>query len=135
MAELKTKPNDASVDAFIESIPDEGKRRDSRAILDLMREVTGSEPKMWGESIIGFGDHHYTYASGREGDWFTVGFSPRKQNLTLYLTQGFEQHTELLSKLGKHKLGKACLYINKLADIDLPTLRRLIEIAAAPRHD
>jgi hypothetical protein len=131
MAEMKTTPTNASVEAFLESIPDEGRRSDSRAILELMRDVTGSEPKIWGENIVGFGDHHYKYASGREGDWFKVGFSPRKQNLTLYLTYGYEQHTELMQNLGKYKMGKACLYIKKLADVDLPTLRRLIELAAA----
>jgi hypothetical protein len=127
MAELKTKPTDASVDDFIKDIADERKRQDSRTILDLMKEVSGYEPRMWGDSIIGFGVEHYKYTSGREGDWPVIGFSPRKQNLTLYLMYGFEKHSDLLEKLGKHKIGKACLYINKLSDIDMPTLKQLVE--------
>jgi hypothetical protein len=95
--------------------------------LDIMRKATGAEPKMWGSSIVGFGAYHYRYANGREGDWFLTGFSPRKQNLTLYIMGGFEQHAELLKSLGKHKTGKGCLYINRLDDIDLPTLRKLVK--------
>ena len=127
MAELKTKPTDQSVEAFLNSLSDEKKRQDSFTLLDLMKKVTGAEPKMWGSSIIGFGDYHYTYASGREGDWFLTGFSPRKQNLTVYITAGFNQYESLLKKLGKHTTGKSCLYIKKLEDIDLPTLKTLIE--------
>jgi uncharacterized protein YdhG (YjbR/CyaY superfamily) len=92
-----------------------------------MRKATGAEPKMWGTSIVGFGKYHYVYESGREGDWFLAGFSPRKQSLTLYLMGGLSRFAELLSKIGKHKTGKGCLYINKLQDVDLPTLRRLVE--------
>ncbi len=126
MAELKTKPNDGSVDEFLLSLPDDTKRRDSYTLVEMMRELTGAEAKLWGASIIGFGDYHYVYASGREGDWFVTGFSPRKQNLTLYIMNGFEPHAELLNQLGKHKLGKGCLYINKLQDVDLDVLRRLV---------
>jgi hypothetical protein len=126
MAELKTKQNDQSVEAFLNSVTDEKKRQDSLTILNLMEEVTGAEPKMWGASIVGFGNYHYTYASGREGDWFLAGFSPRKQNLTLYIMAGFEQYDSLMNKLGKYKTGKSCLYIKKIEDIDLETLRELV---------
>lgn len=126
MAELKTRPTDESVTRFLDSIENEPKRRDAYAILELMREVTGEEPQMWGDSIIGFGSYHYKYASGREGDWFLTGFSPRVQNLTLYIMSGFDAYDNLLSKLGKHKTGKSCLYVNKLADIDKETLKELI---------
>jgi hypothetical protein len=126
MAELKTKPSDANVDAFLQSIPDERKRQDSYVLLQLLQEVTGETPRLWGDSIIGFGDYHYVYASGREGDWFVTGFSPRKQNLTLYVMGGFEPHAELLAKLGKYKTGKGCLYINKLQDVDQTVLRSLM---------
>ena len=134
MAELKTKPTDQSVEAFLSGLSDEKKRQDSFTLLDLMKKVTGAEPKMWGSSIIGFGDYHYTYASGREGDWFLTGFSPRKQNLTLYITAGFDQYEALLKQLGKYTTGKSCLYIKKLEDIDLPTLKRLIEQSVNPQN-
>lgn len=124
---LKTK---ADARAFIDSIPDENRRNDCHELADLMQEVTGAEPKMWGEAIIGFGDYHYKYASGREGDWFLTGFSPRKQNITIYLSYGFEQNTDLLKRLGKFKTGKACLYINQLSDIDLNVLKSLVLQAA-----
>lgn len=127
MAQLKTQKNDASVDAFIDAVDDEVKRKDCRVILDMMREITGEEPAMWGDSIVGFGSYHYVYASGREGDWPLTGFSPRKQNLTVYIMSGFSEYEALLARLGKHKTGKSCLYLNKLDDIDLPTLRKLIE--------
>ena len=126
MAELKTKPTDASVEAFLNSVEPEKKRQDSFAILQLMREVTGEEPQMWGSSIIGFGSYHYKYASGREADWMLVGFAPRKQALTLYIMSGFEGYDELMANLGKHKTGKSCLYINKLDDVDQDTLRELV---------
>ncbi len=129
MAELKTKPNEQSVEGFLNSIADERKRRDSFTILELMKEVTKSEPKMWGPSIVGFGSYHYKYASGREGDWFLAGFSPRKQNITLYIMAGFEQYGALLSKLGKHKTGKACLYVNKLDDIDTNALKEMVRLS------
>ena len=127
MAELKTQKNDASVEVFLNSVPDERKRRDSYAILELMKDVTGEEPAMWGTSIVGFGSYHYKYASGRENEWFLVGFSPRKQNLTLYIMSGFDEYESLLANLGKHKTGKSCLYINKLEDVDQSTLRELVE--------
>ena len=125
-AELKTKVNDGDVLAFLRGIADERKRADSLAVFKLMRQVTKKAPKMWGSSIIGFGSYHYRYQSGREGDWFLTGFSPRKRNLTLYVMSGFERYPELLKRLGKFKTGKSCLYVNKLEDIHLPTLRQLI---------
>ena len=131
MAELKTQKNDASVEDFLNGVSDERKRNDSFAILDLMRDVTGDEPAMWGTSIVGFGSYRYKYASGREGEWMVTGFSPRKQNLTLYIMSGFDNYDSLLSDLGKYKTGKSCLYINKLDDVDLATLRDLIEQSVA----
>jgi hypothetical protein len=131
MAELKTKPNEESVIDFLQSVPDERKREDSFAILELMKEVTGQEPKMWGDSIIGFGNYHYKYASGREGDWFVTGFSPRKQNLTLYIMSGFDEYEALLKKLGKYKTGKSCLYVNRLADVDMAVMKELIRKSVA----
>ncbi|HMQ32790.1 MAG TPA: DUF1801 domain-containing protein [Chloroflexaceae bacterium] len=127
MSEAKTRPTDQSVEAFLEGLADEGQRRDGRALVALMREVTGEEPRMWGPSIVGFGSYHYRYASGREGDWPLTGFSPRKQNLTLYLSYGLEGHADLLGRLGKHKLGKACLYLKRLDDADPAALRELIK--------
>lgn len=126
MADLKTKKNDQSVDEFLNNIPDEKKRQDSYIIRDLMQQVTGMEPKMWGDSMVGFGSYHYCYESGREGDWFLTGFSPRKQNLTLYIMSGFTQYDALLKKLGKFTTGKSCLYIKKIEDINLPTLKELV---------
>jgi len=126
MAELKTKLNDASVEKFLNSVPDEMKRNDCFTILRLMKKITKSEPKMWGSSIVGFGTYHYKYESGREGDWFLTGFSPRKQNLTLYIMSGFNKYDELMKKLGKYKTGKSCLYINSLEDVDKKVLKDLI---------
>ena len=126
MAEPKTKPTTASVKKFIDSIEDEKKRKDSRAILKMMKEITGERPKMWGPSIVGFGSYHFKYASGREGDWPVTGFSPRKQALTLYIMSGFEKHKDLMKKLGNYKTGVSCLYIKKLGDVDEATLRKLI---------
>jgi hypothetical protein len=130
MAELKTKPTGASVAEFLKAIPDERRRSDCRIVLRMMQEITRARPKMWGKSIVGFGSHHYQYASGREGDWFVMGFSPRKQDLTLYLMSGVERHRELLGRLGKHKTGVGCLYLKTLDDVDLPTLRRLLRESA-----
>jgi len=127
MAELKTKENDADVEAFLNGIEDEKRRKDSFAVLELMKKITKAEPKMWGASIVGFGNYQYKYQSGREGDWLVSGFSPRKQNLTLYIMSGFSRYDELLAKLGKHKTGKSCLYINKLEDINLDVLAEMIE--------
>ena len=126
MSENKTQKTDASVIDFLNSIPDEKKRQDCLIVFEMMSQVTGLEPKMWGASIVGFGDVHYKYASGREGDWFKVGFSPRKQNLTLYIMDGFPRYQSLLAELGKHKTGVSCLYINKLADVNLDILREMI---------
>ena len=126
MSDLKTRPTDNDVEAFLNSVENDTKRQDSFQILDLMRKVTGEEPRMWGDSIVGFGSYHYKYASGREADWFLAGFSPRKQNLTLYIMSGFDQYDELLGKLGKHKTGKSCLYINKLEDVNEDVLRDLV---------
>ena len=126
MAEPKTQKTRESVAKFIASIEDDKRRKDSRAVLKMMKEITGDKPEMWGPAIIGFGSYHYTYASGREGDWFLTGFSPRKQALTLYIMSGFSKYDALLKKLGKFKTGKACLYIKKLEDVHLPTLEELI---------
>ena len=126
MAELKTKPHDASVEAFIDSVENETKRDDSYSLLRLMKEITGEEAKMWGPSIVGFGTYHYKYPTGNEGDWMLTGFSPRKQAMTLYIMSGFEKYEDLLSNLGKYKTGKSCLYIKKLSDVDEKVLRELI---------
>lgn len=131
MAENKTQPTDADVLEFINQVDDERKRQDSLDILAMMSEVTGEDATMWGPSIIGFGTYHYRYASGREGDAPLAGFSPRKQNLTIYLENGFDQYAELLGKLGKHTTSKACLYIKRLADVDQAVLRELVERSVA----
>jgi hypothetical protein len=128
MTEPKTKATDASVTAFLNKISDPKKRQDCFTVLEIMRDVTHEEPKLWGPSIVGFGSYHYKYESGREGDSPIAGFSPRKQNLTLYLNlgSGFEEYGHLLKKLGKHSLGKGCLYIKKLDDVQLPVLKELV---------
>ena len=126
MAELKTKPNAGDVTQFLNSVEPEARRDDSFRILNIMKEITGEEPVMWGPSIIGFGNTDLKYESGRELKWFLMGFSPRKQNLTLYLMTGLEKHARLLSKLGKYKTGKSCIYINKLTDIDMDVLHQMI---------
>ena len=127
MPDLKTKATGKSVAKFIGSIKEEGVRKDCQTLTRLMSQATGPKPKMWGSSIIGFGSYHYHYASGREGGWFTTGFSPRKQNLTLNVIGGFASHTALLKKLGKHSLGKGCLYLKSLDEIRIPTLKKLIQ--------
>jgi hypothetical protein len=132
MSDLKTKANQQSINAYLNTIEPQKKREDSFAILALMQEVSGEEPQMWGDKIVGFGHYQYKYASGREGDWFLVGFAPRKQNLTLYIMSGFDGYDELMSKLGKHSTGKSCLYIKKLEDIDQSILRQLIAQSIAP---
>ena len=124
---LKTTPNDADVQAYLDSVADEEKRTDCQRILELMQSVTGEAPKMWGSALIGFGSYHYKYESGREGDWFLTGFSPRKNNLSLYIMAGFDRHEALMSQLGKYKTGKSCLYIKRLADIEVNVLKELIE--------
>lgn len=127
MSELKTTVNDDSVTAFIAAVPDAMKRADSLTLLDMFARLTGEQPKMWGSSIIGFGQYHYkSERSTQEGDWLMTGFSPRKQNLTLYFMLGFDDYANQLSALGKHKISKGCLYINKLADVDLKVLEQLI---------
>ncbi len=127
----KTQKNTASVQDFLNSVEDERKREDSFTILELMRDLTGHEPVMWGASLVGFGTYHYKYESGREGDFFLVGFSPRKANLTLYIMAGFSEYESLMEKLGKYKTGKSCLYIKRLEDVDLPTLKELIKRSVA----
>ena len=125
-AEVKTKVNEASVEGFLNSVADEQARKDCFEILKMMKQVTKEEPKMWGASIVGFGSYHYKGASGREGDWMLIGFSPRKQNLTLYLMHGFDVHKDLLKKLGKHKTSMGCLYIKNLDDVDKKVLKELV---------
>ena len=127
MAENKTKQNNQSVAKFISNVEDPQKREDSKAILALMKQVTKVEPKMWGDSMIGFGRFHYKSDSGREGDWFITGFSPRKQNLTIYITPGFDKYESLMKQLGKHKTSKGCLYVKKLEDVDMKVLKQLIK--------
>jgi len=127
VAEIKTKQTSSSVDGFIDSIPDEQKRKDSYVILKLMEKATGEKPKMWGSSLIGFGKLRYkSPATGREVDWFKMGFSPRKANLSLHLGLNMQRHAEALKKLGKHKTGVGCLYILKLEDIDIKVLEKMI---------
>ena len=126
MAELKTKKNEQSVDAFIKKIPEEQKRKDAAIILEMMEKATKAKAKMWGSSIIGFGDRHLKYESGRELDWFVIGFSPRKQNFAFYISGAVEKQPALLKKLGKYKTGKGCLYITKLEDVDLAILKEII---------
>ena len=127
MAELKTKENSESVTAFLNAIDDTQKRADAKKIAAMMRKATGSRAKMWGKSIVGFGSYHYKYASGGEGDWMLIGFSPRKQNLTMYIMTGFTEFDALMSRLGKHKTGKSCLYVKRLADIDVKVLSSLMK--------
>jgi len=131
MAELKTKKTGASVREFLDGITDERKRRDAKAVAAIMKRVTGAPPKMWGPSMVGYGSYHYVYDSGRENDWFLAGFSPRKQALTLYIMSGFKGHDGLMKKLGKHKTGKSCLYINRLDDVDLEVLEQLVTRSVA----
>lgn len=126
MAELKTQRNDKNVEEFLNTVPDEKKRDDSFSILELMKSVTQKKPEMWGDKIIGFGSYRYKYASGRESEWFLTGFSPRVQNLTLYIMSGFEEYDDLLGKLGKHSTGKSCLYIKNLEDVDQDVLGELV---------
>jgi len=131
VAENKTKATEQSVTSFLDAVADDARRRDGYAVLELMKEITGEEPKMWGPTMVGFGSYHYKYESGLEGDMFVVGFSPRKANLTLYIVAGFTRYDALMQKLGKHKTGKSCLYVNKLADLDQAVLRELVEQSVA----
>lgn len=123
---LKTQRNRSSVKEFLDGVPDERRKRDARAISLIMAEATGEKPAMWGSSIVGFGAYHYKYDSGQEGDWPLVGFSPRKDTLTLYIIPGFKEYGDLLGKLGKHKKGVSCLYIKSLDDVHVPTLKKLV---------
>ncbi len=127
MAKLKTKKNKVSVTGFINKVENKQRKADCFEIMDIMQEITKEEPAMWGSSIVGFGSYHYVYASGAAGDWPLTGFSPRKQNLALYIMPGFDQYEMLMSKLGKYKTGKSCLYISSLADIDKAVLKKLIK--------
>lgn len=126
MAELKTRVNDQSVTAFLDKVTDAQRRQDSYTVVEMMKNATGAEPRMWGDSIVGFGSFQYKYASGREADWLLTGFSPRKQNLTLYFMTGFEDYQDILGRLGKFTTGKGCLYLKKLADVNLEVLQELI---------
>lgn len=132
MAELKTKKTDLSVDAFLATIADERKRGDALKIAAMMKQATKASPKMWGSGIVGFGDKRLKYESGRELDWFSIGFSPRKQALTLYLGD-FSQRDALLEKLGKHTTGKGCIYIKALDDVDAGVLKKMLAAAAAAK--
>jgi hypothetical protein len=134
MADNKTKPTKLSVPAFIDALTDETKRADAKALVKLMQSVTGEKPKMWGPSIIGFGSHHYTYESGREGDMPLAGFSPRKAATVIYGMTGFSESPVLLARLGKHTTGGGCLYIKKLADVDQDTLEALIVKSLAAKR-
>ena len=127
MAETKTKPTAVSVKDFISAVPDEQKRKDSLVLIDMMSKITKEKPKMWGPSIIGFGSYHYKYESGHEGDMCITGFSPRKAAISIYILKGFNKSPELMKKLGKYKMGKSCLYVKKLTDIDTKVLEELIE--------
>ena len=126
MAELKTRPTNASVEKFLNKNTDETRREECFKIAGIMEEITGEKPKMWGDSIVGFGSFHYKYASGQEADWPVAAFSPRKTDLTLYLTPGFQKNKDLMDQLGKHRTGKSCLYIKRLSDVHIPTLKKLI---------
>jgi len=127
--ELKTKLNDASVEDFINSVEDEQKRADSFVVLEMMRKATKTDPKMWGPSIVGFGTRKYQYSDGREAEWLIIGFSPRKQNLTLYVIDGSAEQQKLLDKLGKHSTGKGCLYLKRLSDVDQKVLKDVVTTA------
>jgi Domain of unknown function (DU1801) len=134
-AELKTKETEASVDEFINQVEDPLKREDCKKVVAMMEKATGKKPKMWGPAIIGFDQYHYKYESGHEGDMCRIGFSPRKQNLTLYFVDSFEKYESLMSKLGKYKTGKCCLYVKKLSDIDENILNELIELSVKQSND
>ena len=127
MAEPKTKPTKVSVEKFLNAIKEPGRREDCFAVAKLMEEVTGEKPRMWGTSIVGFGSYWYTNTTGKPAEWPLVGFSPRKQNLTLYIMAGFDKYAELMKKLGKHSCGGSCLYIKRLEDVHQPTLKKLIK--------
>jgi hypothetical protein len=134
MAKNKTKETDASVDGYLDDIKDDERRKDCAALTKLMAKATKHPPKMWGSSIVGFGRYHYRYESGREGDMCLVGFSSRKGDISLYGLSSAPSHGELISKLGKHRAGKSCLYIRKLSDVDLKVLEKLVALAAAEKQ-
>ena len=134
MGEPKTQKHDGDVEAFIDAVPDERRREDARTLCALMAEATGQPPVMWGPSIVGFGEYHYVYASGREGDWMKVGFSPRARNLTVYLMDGYEDRGAQLERLGPHRLGKSCLYLTRLDRVDLDVLRAMVEDSYRTPH-
>lgn len=129
MAQNKTQANDASVEDFINGVSNAERQADCRAVVDIMRDITGEEPKMWGKSIIGFGEYHYRYDSGREGDFMRIGLSPRARELTLYIMPGFEENAHLRERLGRHRIGKSCLYVPRLSQVDQSVLRELIAAA------
>ncbi len=131
MAKLKTKPTKIKVSSFLDKVEDEKKRKDCRELVALMRSVSGINPKMWGSAIVGFGSYHYKYNSGREGDWMVTGFSPRKQNISIYIMPGFSDYGAMMNKLGKYTTGKSCLYVKELDDIDRGILRKLVEKSVA----
>ena len=126
MADNKTRPTEVDPHDFLDTVENPTRRSDAEVLLEMMKRVTGCEPRMWGPSIIGFGRYHYRYDSGREGDSMITGFSPRKANLVIYVMPGYEDRTEQLDALGKHRLGKSCLYVNRLADVDLSVLERIV---------
>jgi hypothetical protein len=131
MAEPKTKPTNSSVTGFLNKIKDPVLKKECKEVLELMKSVTGEKPKLWGTAIVGFGRYHYVYASGREGDWPLTAFSPRQQNLTLYIMSGFEAHADLMDQLGKFKTGSSCLYLKSLRDVDMTVLKKLIRLSVA----
>jgi len=133
MSEVKTKVNNASVEKFIGAVKDEESRNDCLTLLDLMKKTTKEEPRMWGSSIVGFGTFHYKGKSGREGDWFVTGFSPRKQNMTVYFCLGFKHLAPQLKKLGKFKTSMGCLYFKKISDIDIKVLKEMLKENKAKR--
>lgn len=136
LVEIKTKPTSASVEDFINKLANDKQRKDSFKLIELFKNASGEEPKLWGSSIIGFGNRRYkSPATGREVDWLLIGFSPRKANLSLYISVGIKEHAEALTKLGKHKTGVGCLYINKIDDIDLTVLRQMIDITLKNRNN
>ena len=131
MAELKTRPTEADVDAYLDSVEDERRREDARTVCEMMQKITRRQPVLWGSSIIGFGTYSYEYANGSRGDWPLTGVSPRKQALTIYVMSGFDEYDELLAALGPHKTGRSCLYIRNLAKVDQKVLARLIRKSVA----
>lgn len=131
MAELKTKPTEDNPARFISQVDGEVMRKDCRVLLKLMKEVTSKTPRMWSSKVIGFGEYHYKYESGRKGEWFVIGFAPRKRNLTIYIMNGFSNYGSLMKELGKYKTAKSCLYIKRLEDIDLNVLRQLVKKSVA----